>query len=106
MDSILNNLPANLCKYLISQGLELSFSRDAEQRVYLNLNTGMKSHCWLYFEDGSYVCRMRYDEVQEVKTLSDILYCIKNCKHRKDFMHSVWADIIEDDFYFTYEDIS
>ena len=101
--NILDKMPKRLIELMLNQGLAFKIGR-SEYGIYLDLNTGMKSHLHLYYEGesytnaGTYIARMRYDEEQVVNDLSDVLYCIKSCKHGRDFMHQGWEVPLNEGF--------
>lgn len=92
--NILDKMPKKLIEIMLKEGLTFSISQ-SELGFYLDLNTGMKSHAHLYYENSKYVLRMRYGEEAEVGTLHDIGYWVRNCLQGRDFMKSAWAFVVD-----------
>lgn len=93
--NILDKMPKVLITHMLKQGLIFSIGSDEFDRVYLDLNTAMKSHAWMYYENEEYVIRMRYGESMIVKTMGDVASCIQSCTHNREFMNGAWCRIVE-----------
>jgi len=92
--NILDKMPKNLIEIMLKEGLTFSISQ-SELGVYLDLNTGMKSHAHLYYENSKYVLHMRYASSPKVETLYDLGYWICSCLCGRDFMNSAWASVVD-----------
>lgn len=92
--NILDNMPQALIEIMLKEGLTFSISQNT-CGVYLDLNTGMKSHAHLYYEEDKYILRMRYENEATVETLGDIAYWIRDCMQGRDFMNGAWASVVD-----------
>ena len=91
--NILDNMPKPLIELMLKEGLIFSISQNTDG-IYLDLNTGMKSHAYLYYEDTGYILRMRYGAKCVVETLGDIAYWIRDCMQGRDFMNGARASVV------------
>lgn len=82
---------------LINAGGEISIKKDFLGDVFLDLNTGMKSHMYLYYEDGEWIARMRYDYSEPVQSWEEILDLAKECLHGRKYMHAAWKILLTQD---------
>ena len=89
MKTILDKMPKRLLQIMIGHGLTFGIGCD-EYGVYLDLNTGMKSHAYLYYENNKYILRMRYEAQEVVETLGDVRWLVTQCKYGRDYMNSAW----------------
>jgi hypothetical protein len=84
---ILDKLPINIIREMLTQGHEVTLeSLNSENKVYLNLNTGMKSHLHLYYEDNKYIAKLRYDQEFVIEDPSDLYKAIRSAEHDRGFM--------------------
>lgn len=96
--SVLNEI---LMEIISKVGIELS--TDLEGGIYLNLNTGMKSHAHLYIDEDSCTLKGRYDaevtilfeEDWEGEFKSEFYSFIANCKYYRGGAVSGWWTILE-----------
>ena len=95
--NILDKMPKNLIQSMLKEGLVFHLGSNNEG-IYLDLQTGMKSHAYLYYENDKYLLRMRYNNEATVETLEDIAYWIKDCLQGRDFMNGSWAGIVDKGF--------
>lgn len=79
--SILDNLPIKFLKWYTEHVGYVSINSD-----YIDINTGMKSDLHIYYEDGQYIAKMRYDDSQVLETFSDLHYAIRSCEYGRGFM--------------------
>jgi hypothetical protein len=89
-------------KELVKMGLNVQIDYDKEKdMLYYDLNTGAKSHLYLY-EDWSLAGRYDYsssveDWVENSGDLSNVLralfYEFKNCLHGREYYNSQWMEI-------------
>lgn len=94
--NILDKMPKQLIELMLKEGLTFSITEGADaQGIYLDLNTEMKSHAHLYYEDNKYILRMRYGNERVVETLGDVSYWIRNCMQGRCFMNGAWASVLD-----------
>jgi hypothetical protein len=91
--SIINNLPTKFIEYWTENVGELTLSKD-----YIDLQTGMKSHLHIYFEEGKYIAKMRYNEQTELADFSDLVFAIRRCTHGRDYMSSQIMSVYSNGF--------
>ena len=91
-----------IVKILVDKyGIYPTLEKEFEGGFYFNLNTGAKSHLYL-FEDGT--VKGRYDYVNKVftenNTIEEILINLANefeeCLHYRNYYNEAWADLYED----------
>lgn len=93
--NILDKMPKPLIALMLKEGLTFSIARGADvDGIYLDLNTGMKSHAHLYYENDKYILRMRYGTEGVVETLGDVAYWIHDCMQGRDFMNGAWDSVV------------
>lgn len=97
--NIYDKMPMKFIKWAMDNDMELTLEKDC-----INLNTGMKSGLRLFYEQGLYVAKMRYDETRVISTFWDLYLAVKGCMHGRDFMsgrisklHDQGFGAIEDD---------
>jgi hypothetical protein len=95
MDNILGKLPLRLSNLLVSEGIDVTIA-NSSRGVYLDLNTDMKSHLYLYYENSRYVAACRYNEEFTVETLGDLHQVILNCY--TNFMNPNWQHLYDEGF--------
>jgi len=95
--NILDKMPNNLIGLMLKEGLIFSIAQNA-RGTYLDLNTSMKSHAYLYYENDKYILRMRYENEAVVETLEDIAYWIKHCLQGREYMNGSWMSIVDKGF--------
>lgn len=99
--NISDKLPIKFIKWCMDNDVPLTLEKD-----YIDLDTGMKSHLHLYYEDGNYVAKMRYGEEVNILYFSCLHSAIRDCEHGRGFMASRieklynegFGDIEYDDF--------
>ena len=97
--SILDKLPVSFIKEFVTRGGELSFEIDRYNVPYMNLNTGMKSHLHIYYEeDGFYYACTRYDSPVKLTYFFDLHDVIRRCECGKEFMNSAITTFYCDGF--------
>lgn len=95
MEQVLNEIIQKLLK----QGLEISMSWDeVQQTVMFDLNTQMKSHCYVrYLKDtDQIVAEGRYGKEEVIENYQDLLSFVKECMCGRDFMNNTWCKILEE----------
>jgi len=101
--SILHNLPLKLIELC---GVPITISKDYKGEWYLDFNTGMKSELHLYYINGKYIAKCRYDKEYVIEDFHDFHHCLCECMAGRTFMNAAWVDIYEDGFgEFTYDNI-
>ena len=79
--NIYDKLPVKFIRWAVEHGMELTLCRD-----YIDLNTGMKSQCHLFYENGKYIAKCRYDMNYTIDDFSDLYYAIRDCECGRGFM--------------------
>lgn len=76
---------------------------DSSERIYIDLQTGMKSHAHMYVYDSHLLISKRYGETTEIdldqsfdQIWSDIISCIESCAHGREYVAYGWARHLED----------
>ena len=106
-------LMIELLTYLLDNDIELTLSSKLnnpehclipnEKRVYVDLNTNMKSHIYLYEHECSVYADMRYEQGVKIESLSDLLYCATDAICGRDFMSYNWQVLLEKEGYIEVE---
>ena len=106
-------LMTELLTYLLDNDIKLTLSSKLnnsehclmpnEKLVYVDLNTNMKSHIYLYEYEGSVYADMRYEQGVKIESLVDLLYCAKDAICGRDFMSYNWQDLLEKEGYIKVE---
>lgn len=91
--NIYDKFPMKFVKWATENGMTLSLHKD-----YIDIETGMKSHLHLHYEDGVYVAKMRYGESKVIDNFFDLYLSVRNCEHGRDFMGSNIANLYENGF--------
>ena len=82
---------------LVKNGIQVTTTyNEVKDCVIYDLNTGMKSHCHLRWdnEKNSIVADMRYDKSEYIDTYSDVLWAVKSCLQGRDYMGSAWESLL------------
>ncbi len=82
-----------LIKELIDIGVVIELHKDKD-KLTADLQTGMKSHCYLVEGEDKIVAEMRYDQSVEVNSVEDVLDAVRSCMHGKTYLSSHWLDIL------------
>ena len=93
--SILHNMPTKLIEIC---GVTVTLSRDSGGEWYIDFNTGMKSHLHLYYVNGKYIAKGRYDVEKEIETFEDFHNTLVDCMCGRDFMNLNWLTIYNEGF--------
>lgn len=106
-------LMIELLTYLLDNDIELTLSPKSnnpehclmpnEKLVYVDLNTNMKSHIYLYEHEGGVYADMRYEKGVKIESLSDLLYCATDAICGRDFMSYNWQVLLEKEGYIKVE---
>lgn len=64
--------------------------------IWIDLNTGAKSHCHLYFEGHTIIAYRRYDRVDLVESLDHLVKMVHECAHRRSFFDTYWLKVFEE----------
>lgn len=88
-------------KILVHQ--DIGLCRDSSERMYFDLNTGMKSHAYMYVYDTHLLISKRYGETTEIdldqpfeEVWSDLIRAIESCAHGREYISYGWARHLED----------
>jgi hypothetical protein len=87
----------DLITKLVEEGIEITIDKDmygGPVGIYYDLNTGMKSHCYLTDADGTIKAYTRYDKVHEVEDYGDLLYIVKDCMHGRNYLAGAWLKLL------------
>lgn len=93
-NTILENMPM---KFLELTQAEVHICWD-DGVPYLDMQTGMKSHMYLYWKDGQYFTKQRYDEKNFIQTFHDFAYALRSCDHGRCLMDGQWVEIFNNSF--------
>lgn len=100
--TILDRLPIKVIRHVVLLGVNLSFETDGNGVPYINFNTGMKSHLHLYFENGKYVAKCRYNDQCVIDCWNDLHWQLTRCyltDHMSDNIHRFYKEgFINTDF--------
>jgi hypothetical protein len=85
----------DIIKQLVVAGVQVTLRMHGGRMVY-DLNTGMKSHLWVQYDDQLQVinCWGRYDHYAQVDSWSGLLTQVKRCMHGRDFANAAWLDLL------------
>lgn len=64
--------------------------------VTVDLNTQAKSHCILRVINGEILAYRRYDRVDKVTSLDDLMEIIRGCAHGKSYFSGDWLKVFRD----------
>lgn len=93
--NILDKMPKRFLE-LTRASIQLGW--DSNNVPYIDVMTGMKSHLHLYYDDGQYIARMRYDEVRTIEDFEDFFFALRGCMCYRDYMSSQWVEIHNEGF--------
>ena len=79
---------------LIKEGIAitLSFNGD-ENHIVADLNTKAKSHCYLYYTDSGVFTSRRYERIEEVKSVLDVIDHVHDCSHGREYFNESWLTL-------------
>ncbi len=84
---------------LIDRGIEPIMRKDKETgEIYYDLQSGMKSHMYLYLDPtGGYnhKIKLRYNEEKLVEDLWDVLHVARYAMHGRDYASYLWHDFMK-----------
>lgn len=87
-------------KLVLDFNVEVSLSKDLENKLYLDLHTQAKSHMYLYCEEDKLVVKKRYNEMDtclQDESVDDILswlaYNYSTCIHGRGFGSAAWDKV-------------
>lgn len=84
-----------LVQAVVDRGIEVMIRKDKDGEYYFDLNSSAKSHMHLYLDtsvDGNHLVKKRYEEVDKICDVTDLLYSFKGAMWGRDFGHSLWID--------------
>lgn len=82
---------------LVKENIEITIKYDEENlQVYYDLNTGMKSHLHVWYNQSNASCvyHGRY-ATGLVADYEHLLWCVKSCLSGRDFMNSYWCELLQ-----------
>lgn len=84
---------------LLNRGLEITLFAE-DKVIWHNLNTGMKSHLYIRFEESKQciVYRARYDETGVITDWEDLMTVVRGCDYGRGFANHVWQDILKNPY--------
>ena len=91
--NIYDKFPLVFVRWAVEHGMHLELNKD-----YIDLCTGMKSHCHLYYENGKYIAKMRYDKEKVIECFNDLHSAVQDCECYKGFMSGSIAYLYENGF--------
>jgi len=81
---------------IVYAGIMVEMHHNNELGMYFDLNSQTKSHMWLYKDkDGEWYIDGRYNFVQQVGTIEDILEIFVNFYKMRDFGNYDWLILAE-----------
>lgn len=92
--SILENIPTKLIEIC---NVNVTLCRDSEQ-WYIDFNTGMKSHLYLYYSNNQYIAKCRYGVEKVIETFEDFHGVLVDCEYDRGFMNADWTTIYQEGF--------
>lgn len=80
---------------LMKQGLHINMFME-EGTLWFDLNTGMKSHLHLKYNEKEGVAeyRGRYDATGVITDMDDLEITVRGCNHGRGFCNSAWHGIL------------
>lgn len=80
---------------LVLEGIEVTIFKDhTDGKIKYNLNSGAKSHLYLYTEDGSIRYEGRYDDSGYIDDYSDVLRKMREYFYMRDFASQDWINLL------------
>ena len=92
-DSIIHHLPIKFIEWWTNNVGALEIGKD-----YIDVNTGMKSHLYIKYNDGKYFAHMRYNTVNDIETFYDFYQSVRDCAHGRGFMNMNIEEFYKDGF--------
>ena len=97
--NILEKLPTKFIQEFITKGGHITIAVDCDKVPYLDLNTGMKSHLHLYYEEVTgYIAKARYDTAYCIETFYDLHKAILECDCGRSFISGSIEKIYKEGF--------
>jgi len=89
LNNIFAKFPTRVVEELVLLGVEITVRNDSNG-IYIDLNTGMKSHCHLHYntETEKYFVNVRYDGDIVLDCWNDLHYAVMRCEQGRGFMSS------------------
>jgi len=86
-----------IIKRVIKGGVDITLSwRD--NCMWVDLNTGAKSHCHLECkENGDIIAHRRYDRIDKVENFTHLCQMVADCRHGRTYFNGYWADILDEE---------
>lgn len=85
---------------LLKQGIEITLFWEHDKFKY-NLNTGMKSHLYIFEENGNYCYEGRYKKTGTFFDLYELYDIVSSCMCGRDFGNQRWIDLLVESGYLT-----
>ena len=81
---------------LMRKGLRINMFME-EGVIWFDLNTGMKSHLHIKYDDARQTAeyRARYDTTGVITDWDDLMIVVRECDHGRGFANSTWFDILQ-----------
>lgn len=81
---------------LMQKGLEIKMFME-QDTLWFDLNTGMKSHLHITFDEGAECARYRarYDETGTIEDWDDLMIVVRDCDHGRGFANYAWHEILK-----------
>lgn len=77
---------------LLKRGIQITLSYN-DGIIYYDLDTKMKADCKIYQLDGKFFADTRYEKRLEFEDEDGIIWIVAHCRHGRDYMNPVWAEI-------------
>jgi hypothetical protein len=85
----------DLVHELVIEGIRITMEYRPDLGVIIyDLNTGMKSHAWLYQKDDDIRMAMRYDRDVVIESYSDVIAEVRGCMCGRDYLSSDWSKVL------------
>jgi hypothetical protein len=84
-----------LVKLIVTEGVTVTLSH-SDGELLVDLNTGMKSHCYLYLQSDNRIRidrRFNVSEVFDTISLREICERVANCHHGRKFHNPEWVEV-------------
>lgn len=100
----MNKLLNEIILPLVNRGIEVTVKKyqqadDEEEFIVFDMNTDMKSHCYVYEKDGKFYADTRYEKNIEFEIIYDLIIIVKGCLCGRDYMNPYWADLLKEEGY-------
>ena len=100
----MNIIVCELLHELARRGIDIIITQNSStHEIYYDLNTGMKSHAYLYVDGDVVTVKMRYDREVSLSIdehrddlLEQIAIIVSDCGHGRDYANPGWLTLFEE----------